>query len=127
MPGTVTHRAAVRDFIAAYVCNLVDQGTLYPTGRIVVFADDDTVLSIRNLTKPAFTTPLAGTSYTTAPVENDNAVVTGRVPVRFEVQDCDGQWVWRGTIGPSGAWTDIGLPLGPEPLAYAGISYSAPP
>jgi hypothetical protein len=122
----VTHTAAIRNAIANVVTDAVDVGGANPNGQLVIFDINNVPISIMQLQNPSFQNAVNGTCVANAPA-NDPAPVLGGVPYRFEVQDCGGNWVFRGSCGPSG---DLGAPGTPIIVTEVGactqLVYNAP-
>jgi len=122
----LTHTVSLRNAIANLVAQSVDAGSVNPNGRLVIFDAGNNVISTYQLQNPSFGAAVNGTIIANAP-QNDLAPVAGRDPARFEVQDCNGAWVFRGSCGPSG---DLGSPFGPIISTQTGtcteLVYNAP-
>ena len=56
----------------------------------------------------------------------DPAPTVGELPYRYECQDRDGNWVFRGSCGPTGDLGDTGavIPSG-QPLSIGSFAYRA--
>ena len=120
---SITHRASLRDELCDAVVDKLDLGSTFSNARIVLFDDADVPCTTWQLPYPAMLDSSGGISYPAAAIADDNSPVLGKVPVRFEVQDRDGAWVWKGTVGASGAdWLDAGGPIA-GPMRCQGFYY----
>lgn len=123
----ITNTLNARNAVAAVVTGLVDQGTTFPTGRLVIFDVNNVVLSTQLLANPSFQAPVGGVAQANT-IAPDPTPLVGGVPSRFECQDRNGAWVFRGTVGPTG---DLGTPAGAippgTPASTSQFAYQAPP
>lgn len=122
----MTHTNNARNAIANAVCALVNQGGQNASGQLVIFDAQNNVLAVLPLSNPAFGNAVDGTATANAVTSDPNPTVGG-VPYRYEVQDCGGNWVFRGSCGPSG---DLGFPSpipSGAPAQCSGLFYQAPP
>lgn len=124
---SITHRASLRDELCNLTVDKIDVGAAYPNGRIVLFDDADVPCAVGELPKPAMLDSSGGISYPAGSIPDDVAAVVGKVPVRFEVQDCNHVAVWGGSVGASGQdWLHSGLPIA-GPISFQGFYYRSAP
>lgn len=119
---SITHRASLRDELCNLTVDKIDLGSAYPNGRIVLFDDADVPCTVWQLPKPAMLDSSGGISYPAGSIPDDASAVVGKVPVRFEVQDCDRVAVWQGSVGPSKDWEHSGAPIS-GPMSCQGFYY----
>lgn len=98
----LTHSPAARNAIAAAVAGLVDRGSASPSGRLVIRDISGAAISTLQLSNPAFLPAFNGSAVMNVATP-DNSPDIGAVPVTFEFQDRDGNVVFSGTCGTSGA------------------------
>jgi hypothetical protein len=123
---SITHRDALRNALCQAAISLIDAGTVYGSGRIVIFDAGNNAIATCAFAKPAFQTPVSGLAMAN-PIVQDPAPVAGATPVRYEAQDCNGNWVWRGSCGTTGDLGDIGTPIGAGlPVRVDNYFYRAP-
>ena len=120
-----SHADALRNLIAALVTGQVDLGT-GANGTLVMIDANGTTVSTLNLSKPAFQAPIAGVAMANT-IAKDPSPVVGLIPVRYEVRDCNGVFVWRGAMGPGSDLGDTGLPVAMlTPMLVDNFFYRAP-
>ena len=123
----VQHSISARNALANAVVALIDQGSLYATGRVVIFDSNNNVISTLPFSVPAFAAAVNGTC-TANSMSNDFSPVPGVTPSRFEAQDRNGNYVFRGTCSPTGDLGDNGQAIPPStPTSVTGLFYEAPP
>jgi len=119
------HADALRNSIAALVTGKVDLGAGANGTLVLIDASGNTVATCA-FQKPAFQTPIAGVAMANT-IARDVAPVVGATPVRYEVRDCDGIFVWRGAMGPGQDLGDTGLPIAANtPVNIQNFFYRAP-
>lgn len=123
----VSHSTAARNAMANALVALVDQGATNPTGQLVIFDANSNVIATLPLSNPAFAAAVNGTCAANA-ITNDANPVVGAVPYRYEVQDRNGNWVFRGSCAPAGG-LGVNSPAVPAaaPATVTGFFYQAPP
>lgn len=123
----VTHAPSIRNAMAQAVVSSVDVGTVTASGRLLIFDSLGNLLSTVALQNPSFQAPIAGVALA-YPVTADPSPVTGAVPARYEVHDCNGALVFGGSCGPLG---DLGCPnvqIAPgQPVNVTDFAYVACP
>lgn len=122
----VTHSVAVRNAIATAVVSLVDQGSGFAAGRLVIFDALGNVISTQSFSAPpSFNAPVNGSAQALA-ITVDNAPTVGAIPASYQVQDRNGNMVFEGTCGPTG---DLGCPSAPltTSASTSNFAYNAPP
>jgi len=107
---SISHNDAVRNALCADVIARIDAGTAYASGRLVLFDASNNAVATCTFAKPAFQAPVSGFAMAN-PIAQDPSFVVNATPVRFEAQDCNGLWVFRGTCGINGDLADIGTPF----------------
>ncbi len=122
----VSHSLAARNAIASAVCALVDQGSTYTSGRLVIYNGSSTVISTLPLSKPAFGSASGG-QCSANPISMDMSPPgAGQLPSFYVVQDCNGNEVFTGLCGVSGDLFQNGGALA-APVSCNGLAYEAPP
>lgn len=121
----VSNTLNARNAIANAVVALVDSGGTYAQGRIVIFDANNVILSTLLMSTPAFAAAVGGSCLANA-IAADNAPVVGSLPARYECQDRNGAWVFRGSCGPNGDLGDNGQ-VTQNPMSVSNFSYVAPP
>lgn len=122
----LTHQDALRNTLCSTVTGRVDAGSANPKGRVVFFDALNNPVAIIGLSLPAFQAPIAGIAManTTTP---DTTPVAGATPVRYEVQDRDGVWIFRDAVGPSASLGAPGTPIpAGAPAVLTNLFYRAP-
>lgn len=124
---SLAHNSNLRNALANLVVQAVDAGAAHSSGRLVIFDASNNVISTMTMQNPSFAAAVLGSCIANA-LTNDPAPVAGGIPARFEVQDRDGNWVFRGSCAPTG---DLGAPSGPilgsQLGSCSGLAYNAPP
>ena len=123
----VQHSIAARNAVANAVVALVDQGSAYATGRLVIFDQGNNVISTLPLLLPSFAAAVNGTCALTG-ITNDANPVAGAIPYRYEIQNRNGNFVFRGSCAPTGDMGVNGDAVPPaSPATVTGFFYQAPP
>lgn len=78
------------------VVDLVDQGSLYSSGRLNLYNSDSTIITSLPLSYPAFMDATDGTSYANS--VNDATAYMDATAALYEVCNRDGTMVWDGTV-----------------------------
>jgi len=92
-----SHKLIARNTLANALAALVNQGSLNPTGRLVVYDSGNVVVARHNFANPAFQAAVDGV-IDAYPLSGDANPVIGAVPYRYEVQDRDQNVLWEGHI-----------------------------
>jgi hypothetical protein len=103
----LTHVTAVRNGLADYLVDLLDDGTTDAQGDLVIMTSGDVEVATLALSNPAFGAAASGTATASAITSDSSA--TGGTAALFKLQDRDNGEVVRGTVTATGGGGDIEL------------------
>lgn len=104
----ITLASNTRDVATNSIVNLINQGTINPTGSINIYTTGLTTLLVTlNFSNPAYATSLNGVARGN-PVTNGVALTSGVASI-FTVVNRDGTEIFRGTVTATGGGGDIEL------------------
>ena len=104
----ITLASNTRNVATNSIVDLIDLGTLNPTGSINIYTSGlSTLLVTLNFSNPAYANSFNGVA-TGNPVTNGVALTSGVASV-FTVVDRDGTEIFRGTVTATGGGGDIEL------------------
>ena len=90
------------------VVDYVDEGTLYSAGRLILYRQDSSVMSIHNMTDPAYLDSTDGTAVAN-PIFDATAMLDGTATT-FDIVNKDASNVWDGSISLPNGLGDLKLP-----------------
>jgi len=86
----------VRNLVCDTIVNLVDQGTLYASGRLNIYNTDSTLITFLEFSNPAFRDATDGTSVTNF-IYDATSFMDGTA-VFYEIVNRDATMIWDGTV-----------------------------
>lgn len=90
------------------VVDIVDEGSLYSTGRLIIYQQDSSVMSIHNLSDPACLDSTDGTAVFST-IYDATAMLDGTATT-FDIVNRDASNVWDGSVSLLNGIGDLKLP-----------------
>ena len=90
------------------VIDMVDEGSLYSTGRLILYQQDSTVMSIHDLSNPACMDSTDGTSVFNTIY--DATALLDVTATTFDIVNRDASNVWDGSVSLLNGVGDLKLP-----------------
>lgn len=103
----ITHTTTVRNGLADYVVDAVDNGTTDANGDLVINTSGDVEVATLGFSNPAFGAASTGTATANSISSDTNA--TGGTAAKFVVQDRDNTTVFQGSVTATGGGGDMEL------------------
>lgn len=90
------------------VVDIVDEGSLYSTGRLIIYQQDSSVMSIHNMSDPAYMDSTDGTAVANT-IYDATAMLDGTATT-FDIVNRDASNVWDGSVSLLNGIGDLKLP-----------------
>jgi hypothetical protein len=90
------------------VVDMVDEGSLYSVGRLIIYRQDSSVMSRHDLSNPAFLDSTDGTAVANT-IYDATAMIDGTATT-FDIVNRDASNVWDGSVSLINGSGDLQLP-----------------
>lgn len=90
------------------VVDFVDEGSLYSTGKLILYRQDSSVMSIHDMSNPAYMDSTDGTAV--ANIIFDATAMLDGTATKFDVVNRDASNVWDGSVSLLNGIGDLKLP-----------------
>lgn len=90
------------------VVDMVDEGSLYSAGQLIIYRQDSSVMSQHDLSYPAFLDSTDGTAV--ANTINDATAMVDGTATTFDIVNRDASNVWDGSVSLINGSGDLQLP-----------------